>query len=74
MNIRKKIRHNVVMSHLKMGNDNRNLKAKNDARMWKEECAKANKELEATTAELQNVKGHLDQATNVMNKVKKSLL
>nr|TKW27886.1 hypothetical protein SEVIR_3G287600v2 [Setaria viridis] len=39
-----------------------------------EECAKANKEIEATAAELQKVKGHLDQATNMVKKVKQSLL
>nr|TKW09762.1 hypothetical protein SEVIR_6G123400v2 [Setaria viridis] len=52
MNTETKNRHDAVMSHLKMGNDNRNLKAENDARMWKEECAKANMELEATAAKL----------------------
>ena len=53
-----------------MGNDNMYLKAENDARMWKEECAKANKVIEETLSELQTVKGHLDSATTVVKKVK----
>ena len=70
---RKKKRNDTLLSHLAMGNDNRYLKAENDARMWKEECAKANKVIEETLSELQTVKGHLYSATTVVKKVKELL-
>ena len=69
----KKMSYDTLLSHLGKGNDNRYLKAENDARMWKEECAKANKEIEETVTELQTVKGHLDSTTIVVKKVKELL-
>jgi hypothetical protein len=41
-----------------------NAKAEEEARSWKEECAKANKKLEATAAKLQKVKGKLKHSIN----------
>jgi hypothetical protein len=41
--------------------------------MWKEECAKANREIQETVSELQTVKQLLDSAT-LMVKERKELL
>ncbi|EFE88084.1 hypothetical protein BIFBRE_05067, partial [Bifidobacterium breve DSM 20213 = JCM 1192] len=41
--------------------------------MWKEECAKANMEIQETVSELQTVKKHLDSARIVVKKVKELL-
>jgi hypothetical protein len=41
--------------------------------MWKEECAKANREIQEIASELQTVKQHLDSATVVVKKVKELL-
>jgi hypothetical protein len=50
--MRKKMRNDTMLSHIRMGNDDTYLKAKNDARMWKEECVKANQKIEETVSEL----------------------
>jgi predicted proteasome-type protease len=41
--------------------------------MWKEECAKANREIQETGAELQTVKQLLDSTTLVVKKVRELL-
>jgi hypothetical protein len=41
--------------------------------MWKEECAKAKREIQETAAELQMVKQLLDSATLVVKKVRELL-
>jgi hypothetical protein len=48
-------------------------KPKEEARSWKEECAKANIKLKATTTELENVKGKLKHAIDVMEVYKQSV-
>jgi hypothetical protein len=53
---RKKMRNDALLSPTEKGEANMYLKAKSEARMWKEECAKANKEIQETAAELQTVK------------------
>ena len=42
---RKKMRNDALLSPTKKGEANRYLKAESEARMWKEECAKANREI-----------------------------
>jgi hypothetical protein len=44
-----------------------------EARSWKEECANANIKLKATTTNLENVKGKLKQAIDVMEVYKQSV-
>jgi uncharacterized protein YgiM (DUF1202 family) len=44
-----------------------------EARTWKEECAKANIKIKATTTELENVKGKLKHAIDVMEVYKQSV-
>ena len=44
----------------------RKAKPEEEARSWKEKCAKANIKLKATTIELKNVKGKLKQSIHAM--------
>jgi hypothetical protein len=53
---RKKMRNDALLSPTEKGEANKYLKAKIEAGMWKEECAKANREIQETAAELQTVK------------------
>jgi hypothetical protein len=48
-------------------------KHEEEARSWKEECAKANIKLKATTTELENVKGKLKYAIDAMEVYKQSI-
>jgi hypothetical protein len=50
------MRNNALLSPTQKGEANRYLKAKNEARMWKEECAKANREIQEIVSELHMVK------------------
>jgi hypothetical protein len=70
---RKKMRNNALLSPIEKGETNRYLKAEREAWVWKEECAKANKEIQETAAELQTVKQVLDSATLVVKKVRELL-
>jgi hypothetical protein len=63
---RKKMRNDTLLSHLGNGNANKYPKSQNHARMWKEECVRANKETDETVSNLQMVKGHLDSAMIVV--------
>jgi hypothetical protein len=56
-----------------MGEVNRYLKAESKAMIWKEECAKPNREIQETISKLQMVKQLLDSATIVVKKVKELL-
>jgi hypothetical protein len=67
---RKKMRNDALLSPIEKGVANRYLRAKRDARMWKEECAKAKREIQETTTKLQTVKQLLDSATIVVRKVR----
>jgi hypothetical protein len=71
--MRKKMRNDALLSPTEKGQTNRYLKAENEARMWKEECAKANREIQETGAELQTVKQLLDSTTLVVKKVRELL-
>jgi hypothetical protein len=75
--MRKKMRNNALLSPIEKGEANRYIKAEREARMWKdmwnEECAKANREIQETAAELQTVKQLLDSATLVVKKVRELL-
>ena len=64
------MRNDALLSPTEKGEANRYLKAEREARMWKEECAKANREIQESVSELQTVKKHLDFATTVVKKVK----
>ena len=70
---RKKMRNDALLSPTEKGEANRYLKAEREARMWKEECAKAKREIQETAAELQTVKQLLDSATLVVKKVRELL-
>jgi hypothetical protein len=70
---RKKMRKDTLLSPTEKGEANRYLNAEREARMWKEECAKANKEIQGTAAELQTVKQLPDSATLVVKKVRELL-
>jgi hypothetical protein len=70
---RKKMRNDALLSPIEKVEANRYLKAESEARMWKEECAKANREIQETISELQTVKQLLDSATIVVKKVKELL-
>jgi benzoyl-CoA reductase/2-hydroxyglutaryl-CoA dehydratase subunit BcrC/BadD/HgdB len=71
--MRKKMRNDALLSPIEKGEANRYLKAEREARMWKEECAKAKREIQETAAELQTVKQLLDSATLVVKKVRELL-
>jgi hypothetical protein len=68
--MRKKMRKDALFSLTEKGEVHRYLKAKREARMRKEECAKAKREIQETAAELQNVKQLLDSATLVVKKAR----
>jgi hypothetical protein len=51
----------------------RKAKPEEEARSWKEECAKANIKVKATTTELENVKGKLKHAIDSMEVYKQSV-
>jgi hypothetical protein len=70
---RKKMRNNALLSPTEKGKANRYLKAERDAWMWKEECAKAKREIQETAAELQMIKQLLDSGTLVVKKVRELL-
>jgi hypothetical protein len=63
------MRSDVLLSPIEKGEANRYLKAEREARMWKEQCAKANRLIQETVSELQTVKQLLDSATIVVKKV-----
>jgi hypothetical protein len=67
------MRNNPLLSPIEKSEANRYLKTERNARMWKEACAKGNKEIQETSAELQTVKQLLDSTTLVVKKVKKLL-
>jgi translation initiation factor 2B subunit (eIF-2B alpha/beta/delta family) len=71
--MRKKMRNDALLSPTEKGEANRYLKAESEARMWKEECAKANREIQETVSKLQKVKHLLITATIVAKKVKELL-
>jgi hypothetical protein len=48
-------------------------KPEKEARSWKEECAKANIKLKATTTEMKNVRGKLKHAIYTMEVYKQSI-
>ena len=56
------MRNDALLSPTEKGEANTYLKAESEARMWKEECAKANREIQETTTELQTIKQLLDYA------------
>jgi hypothetical protein len=62
---RKKMRNDALLSPTEKVEANEYLKAESKARMWKEECAKANREIQEIAAEMQTVKQLLDSATLV---------
>jgi hypothetical protein len=64
------MRNDDLLSPTEKGEANRYL---SEARMWKEECAKANTEIQETAAELQTVKLLLDSVTLVVKKVRELL-
>jgi hypothetical protein len=49
---RKKMRNDALLSPTEKSEANRYLKAEREARMWKEECAKAKREIQETVDEL----------------------
>jgi hypothetical protein len=71
--MRKKMRNDALFSPTEKGEANRYLKAESKVRMWKEECAEANREIQETASELQTVKQLLDSATVVVKKVNELL-
>jgi hypothetical protein len=70
---RRKMRNGALVSPTKKGEANTYLKAKSKERMWKEECAKSNREIQEIASELQMVKQLLDSAIVVLKKVKEWL-
>jgi hypothetical protein len=46
------MRNDALLSPTEKGEANRYLKAESEARMWKEECVKAKREIQETAAEL----------------------
>jgi hypothetical protein len=71
--MRKKMRNDALLSPIENGKTNKFLKAEREARMWKEERAKAKREIQETAAELQTVKQLLDSATLVVKEVRELL-
>jgi hypothetical protein len=71
--MRNKMRNNALLSPTEKGDANRYLEVEREARMCKEECAKAKREIHETTAELQMVKQLLESATLVVNKLRELL-
>jgi hypothetical protein len=67
---RKKRRNDALLCPTEKGEANWYLKVESEVRMWKEECAKANREIQETAAKLQTAKQLLDFATVVVKKVK----
>jgi hypothetical protein len=70
---RKKMRNDALLSPTEKGEANMYLKAEWEARMWKEQCAKAEREIQETAAELQTVMQLLDSTTPVVKKVRELL-
>jgi hypothetical protein len=64
--MRKKMRNDALLSPTQMGEAKLYLKAESESRMWKEECAKANREIQETITEMQMVMYLLDSATLVV--------
>jgi hypothetical protein len=62
-----------LLSPTEKGEANRYLKTEREARMWKQECAKAKRVIQETAAELQTVKQLLDFSTLVVKKVRELL-
>jgi hypothetical protein len=67
------MRNDNLLSPTEKCKANMHLKAESEARMWKEECAKANREIRQTVSELLTVKQLLDSATIEVRKVKELL-
>jgi hypothetical protein len=67
------MRNDTLLSPTEKGEANRYLKAEREVRIWKEECAKAKREIQETVAELQTAKRLLDFATLVVKKVRELL-